>query len=56
MIETPYFKMPVKPYRDGFYKTKDYDGDITMREFKDGWFGLPDAFIAGWCGLTEEVK
>ncbi len=56
MIETPYFPIVTKPVRDGFYKTKDFAGDIVMREFKDDWFSLPDAFIVSWCGLTEKAE
>ena len=56
MTETPYFPILTKPIRDGYFKTLDHSGDITMREFKDGWFGLPDAFIVSWCGLTERAK
>ena len=56
MTETPYFPILTKPVREGYFKTKDYSGEITMREFKDGWFGLPDAFLVSWCGLTERAK
>lgn len=54
MTETEYFSILQKPVREGFYKTKDYLGRVTMREFKNGWFSLPDAYIKSWCGLAND--